>query len=203
MSNYQQGKIYKIVSPHTDKIYIGSTTKQYLSQRLAKHKSSFKGWQCNKDHYISSFDLIQLGDVEIILIESYPCNSKDELTARERHWIEQNKELITNKNIPSRTDKERAIERYKNNKEDMDKKSKIYQINHTEELKIKREERYNNNKEYYKQQTANNRENYKKRQKELSSMEYNCICGSVMKKYEKTRHEQSDKHQTYLMIQTL
>jgi hypothetical protein len=92
-NRYQQGKIYKIVSPHTDKIYIGSTTKQYLSQRLAKHKSNFNNWQRDKGEKIYSFELIELGDVEIILLESYPCNSKDELTSRERYWYDLNKEL--------------------------------------------------------------------------------------------------------------
>ena len=100
MPDYQQGKIYKIISPHTDKIYIGSTTKQYLSQRLAKHKSGFKAWKLGKENKVNSYDLIELGDVEIILLETYPCNSKDELISRERHWYDLNKELSINKIRP-------------------------------------------------------------------------------------------------------
>lgn len=176
MPNYQQSKIYKIISPHTDKIYIGSTIKQYLSQRLVKHKSDFKRWQQGKTHKVSSFDLIELGNVEIILLELYPCNSKDELTSRERYWYDLNKELSINKIRPWVT---------------------------SDETLETRKERYINNKEYYKKQTNDNRENYKQRYNELSSMEYKCICGSSMKRYEKSRHIKSDKHQTYLMIQTL
>jgi len=113
MPNYQQGKIYKLICPHTDKIYIGSTAEEYLSQRLRNHNKNFKSWQKGLHSNTSSFRLFELGDVEIILLESYPCNSKDELTAKERYWIEQNKNLIVNINIPSRTDKER----YQDNKE--------------------------------------------------------------------------------------
>ena len=37
-------------------------------------------------NYVSSFDILQNEDYDIVLIESYPCNSKDELHARERYW---------------------------------------------------------------------------------------------------------------------
>jgi len=106
-NRYQQGKIYKIVSPHTDKIYIGSTTKQYLSQRLAKHKSHFSTYE-NKGNgaNIGSFELLRLGEVEIILLETYPCNSKDELIAREKHWMDQYNNLV-NKCRPVITEQER------------------------------------------------------------------------------------------------
>ena len=36
-------------------------------------------------HYVTSFDVLQNGNYDIVLIESYPCNSKDELHARERY----------------------------------------------------------------------------------------------------------------------
>ena len=38
MVNYSLGKIYKIVSDLTDKIYIGSTCLEKLCMRLSKHK---------------------------------------------------------------------------------------------------------------------------------------------------------------------
>ena len=107
MVNYKLGKIYKITSAHTEKIYIGSTCKQYLSQRKTKHI------KCYKDHskggkslYMTSFELIKLGDIDTVLLEIYPCKSKDELHARERHYIEQFKNIAVNKFIPTRTKKE-------------------------------------------------------------------------------------------------
>jgi hypothetical protein len=165
MPDYQQGKIYKLISPHTDKIYIGSTSEQYLSQRLRNHNKNFKSWQKGLHSNTTSFRLFELGDVEIILLESYPCNSKDELAARERHWIEQNKNLILNINIPSRKAKER------------------YQVN-KEKIKI----RIQNNKEHLDSYRKNN---------------FECVCGGNYLYHHKTRHIKSDKHQTYLMIQTL
>ena len=41
MVNYSNGKIYKIVSNNTDKIYIGSTTVK-LAVRKARHIQSIK-----------------------------------------------------------------------------------------------------------------------------------------------------------------
>ena len=107
MVNYNSSKIYKIISNQTNKIYVGSTTKLYLSQRLTAHKSAYNYWL--KGHlksYITSFDLLKLGDVEIILLENVNANSKDELHARERYYIELYKDIVVNKNIPSRTDDE-------------------------------------------------------------------------------------------------
>jgi predicted GIY-YIG superfamily endonuclease len=40
MPNYQNGKIYKICSSLTDKIYIGSTT-NYLVRRMSDHRSKY------------------------------------------------------------------------------------------------------------------------------------------------------------------
>ena len=42
MPNYQNGKIYKLVSPHTDEIYIGSTVAR-LCKRFGNHKNLVKG----------------------------------------------------------------------------------------------------------------------------------------------------------------
>ena len=46
--NYANGKIYQIISHAGDKIYIGSTTKRLLSQRMEKHRSSYKRWNAMK-----------------------------------------------------------------------------------------------------------------------------------------------------------
>ena len=45
MVNYGNAKVYKIWSTAGDKIYIGSTTKEYLSQRMDKHRSGYKQWK--------------------------------------------------------------------------------------------------------------------------------------------------------------
>ena len=47
-TNYEQVKIYKIYSHAGDKNYIGSTTKEFLSQRMATHRSNYKTWKKGK-----------------------------------------------------------------------------------------------------------------------------------------------------------
>lgn len=105
MPNYQNGKIYKLVSNVSDKVYYGSTT-QSLSLRKSGHKKTYNKIKKGdvKRGKVSSFDLFEEGDVDIVLIENFPCESKEELHARERHYIENNECL--NKNIPGRTRKE-------------------------------------------------------------------------------------------------
>ena len=104
MVNYQQGKIYKIENS-IGLIYIGSTTKKYLCERLAQHKASFKRYKEGKYNYITSFKLFENNEQpNITLIELCPCNSKDELHKMERENIE--KYECVNKIIQSRSTKE-------------------------------------------------------------------------------------------------
>ena len=63
--NYQNGKIYKIQSHVGDKIYIGSTTKQYLSQRMDRHRNKYKGWKKGKERLTNSFLLFDEYGLEI------------------------------------------------------------------------------------------------------------------------------------------
>lgn len=95
MSKYQNSKIYKLVSPHTDEIYIGSTV-QRLCSRLSGHKRAFR-----KEKIKTNKKLFELGDVKIILIEEFPCDNKEQLLKRERHHIENN--VCLNYCIPGRT----------------------------------------------------------------------------------------------------
>ena len=140
-NKYQLGKIYKLTSEHTDKIYVGSTCKKLLSTRLSIHKNHYKRWKDGKCGYISSIVLFELGLVQISLLEDYSCNTKDELLARERYWIEQHRVILVNKNIPSRTDeeyKEYIIQYNQDNK---------YKIN--EYKKANKEKKKEYNKQYY------------------------------------------------------
>ena len=82
-----------------------------------------------------------MGLVQISLLEDYSCNTKDELLARERYWIEQHRVILVNKNIPSRTDeeyKEYIIQYNQDNK---------YKIN--EYKKANKEKKKEYNKQYY------------------------------------------------------
>jgi len=120
MNKYQQSKIYKLTSPHTDQIYIGSTCQKLLSNRLGEHKYEHIN-RSNKN--ISSFKLFELGNVKIELIENYPCNSRQELIIREQHWLNTSPNCINTKNAYI------SIEDKKAQKQIKDKKYLLIKIN--------------------------------------------------------------------------
>jgi hypothetical protein len=105
-NKYNRGKIYKIVSPHTDKIYIGSSCKKYLAERKADHKYQYKKWLNRNGGYCSSFDLFGLGDIDIVLLENVNCNTKDELYKKEQEYLDKFKNIAVNINSPMRKKKE-------------------------------------------------------------------------------------------------
>ena len=150
MERYQLGKIYKLTSEHTDKIYIGSTCKKLLCQRLAAHSSNYNEWKKGKVGYTSSYELFELGSVQINLLESYPCDTKDELLSKERYYIEKYKDSIVNKNIPIKTieeKKEHVKETYKkyyeeNKEKILEEKKKKYICLCGSETKISHKNRH-------------------------------------------------------------
>lgn len=149
MIDYSKAKIYKLVSG--DLTYIGSTING-LSRRKADHKA-----HCGRG--ITSEILFKTGlNVDIVLIENYPCANKEELHKRERFWIEQTD--CVNKVIPTRTRKEyrktylkqsnqRVNNWRKNNKERYVSSQKIYKAKYRENNKCKIKEYYECYKDKY------------------------------------------------------
>ncbi len=103
MPNYANSKIYKLVSFNLPELpYYGSTV-QTLCKRKGKHVSDFKKFGFNVGGCTSRI-VIDAGDYEIIWVEDFPCENKDQLKARERYYIENR--VCVNKNVPGRTEKE-------------------------------------------------------------------------------------------------
>ena len=180
MINYNNGKIYKIepiVEHDEDEIYVGSTTKHYLSQRMVNHRSDYKRYIEGKTKYIFSsfklFDKYGVENCEISLIETVNANSNDELKAREKYYIQ----LLNcvNKNIPNRTHEEYL--------EYMKEYNKEYNKNNNEKIK-----------EYMKEYTEKNKD----RIKEYDNKKYICSCGSTCIYRQKVRHFASIKHQQFI-----
>ena len=71
------------------------------------HRSAYKGWKdgtYGKTRSFEIFDEYGLNNCVIVLLEAFPCNSKDEALAREAYHI---KTLsCVNRNIPTRTRRE-------------------------------------------------------------------------------------------------
>jgi hypothetical protein len=107
---YADGKIYKITSPSTSKIYIGST-RQSLQQRFSNHISNY-----SSNRGVKSAEIIKHNNATIELIEDYSCNSKRELEKREAYHIKQNIANCVNKCIPCRSKREYWLD----NKADID-----------------------------------------------------------------------------------
>lgn len=85
------GKIYKIQNIGGDEIFIASTNKKYLSQRMDTTRRDFKKWKKGEHALVRCFDIFQRFGVEncvIILLEAYPCESKEALKAREAYYIQ-------------------------------------------------------------------------------------------------------------------
>ena len=127
MNKYNQSKIYKIISPDSNLIYVGSTTRT-LKERLQQHNSNYKSYLKGKHHYLSSYELIKTGNFEIILLEEVSCETNEELLKRERYYIEINS--CCNKCIPGMTGKESSKKYREVNKEQInEKKKKYYEVN--------------------------------------------------------------------------
>ena len=125
MVNYQNGKIYKLVCNISDNVYYGSTC-SLLCQRKAHHNDDYRLFiNGERKYYLSAFHVIENEDYDIILVEKYPCNSKEELLKRERYYIDNN--LCCNKYIPTRTNQEYKKDKNSNQRYYVANKDKIAQ----------------------------------------------------------------------------
>jgi hypothetical protein len=178
MVNYSNGKIYKIEAINTvegDKhTYVGSTAKKHLSHRMDCHRRDYAQWKKGniKSSKITSFDIFDkygIDNCQIILLETFPCDSEDALTSREAFYI---KSLTcVNKVIPHRTRLEYRID----NKGIIKEKAKEYNIANKDSIAIK--------KRAYKDSIV-------EREKAIVI----CECGSSCSKQSLSSHIKTAKH---------
>ena len=172
--NYNNSKVYKIWSPQGNKIYVGSTTKQYLSQRMTAHRKDYNLWKIGKCCLTTSyllFDEYGLENCFIELLEAKPCSSRDELKQLEGGYIRNL--TCVNKYIAGRTNKEwlddnkekvknQAKEYHEANKEKIKEYQKEYNRVNKDKLKEYREI----NKDKIKEKKQSNQEKINARQRE-------------------------------------
>jgi len=90
VNKYKSGKIYKVVCNNTGKTYYGSTYGS-IAKKKGRHKSNYHNeYLKGKRGFVSVYDIIKEGNYDIFLVENYPCETKEELHARERWYIENN-----------------------------------------------------------------------------------------------------------------
>ena len=85
---YSQGKIYKLESPDTDRLYVGSTT-QTLQKRFKTHR-----YKAQHNIPRSSNKMFEYADTEITLIENFPCLSREELRGLEIQHAKTKTEIL-------------------------------------------------------------------------------------------------------------
>jgi hypothetical protein len=177
MPDYNNGKIYKIECFITGEIYIGSTCEPTLARRLAKHMDSYRSWKRGKSGKVTCYDMIERDDYKIMLVENVICNSRDELRAREGHYIREYKLAgkCVNKTIEGRSKNEYR----QDNKDKIVIQNKLYRTNHIEEINIKQAKYRTDNAEYIKEQ---------------SSTPFECECGGKCRHGDKARHFKTKKH---------
>ena len=94
-------RFYRIVGTGTDE-YIGST-KQTLTKRFCRHKSSYRGFLAGKTNNCSSFELFKIYGVDncqIKLISELECESKKKAQIEERRIYDERRDIIVNLNRP-------------------------------------------------------------------------------------------------------
>ena len=147
MVNYQEGKIYKLSNKINEKFYIGSTTTE-LSKRKSKYQSNIKNSSLHQE--INSIGWLdeQKRQIWIIeLIENFPCNSKNELEAREGFYIRKYRQetpsiLLNIRNVGNpELSKKEAVQKYRKANEKKIKEHQIeYRSTNKEVLNAKKRE---------------------------------------------------------------
>ena len=164
MPNYTKGKIYKIYNVVTDDIYIGCTT-QLLCERMRGHREACKDSKNNiNNNLYKAFNKEGIHNFYIELVETFNCNTKEELTAKEGQYI---RKLIPTLN--TKIDKRTLKEIYDDNQNKSLEQLKTYYYNNIEKI-LEQQKPYikcnkDNIKEYRKQYYLDNKVKIMERQK--------------------------------------
>ena len=103
-TKYRHAKLYKITSPNTMNVYIGSTYADRIEKRLQSHVSKYKRHkEGKKQHYITVFDVIKHGSPKIELIGEKAVKGRKQLEAWEAAEIRKARRTV-NKNTPGGKD---------------------------------------------------------------------------------------------------
>jgi hypothetical protein len=183
--NYANSKIYKIepICEHDESdIYIGATTKKYLSQRMDSHRHNYKSWKNGTSAKTNSyilFDKYGVDNCEIYLLEKCEnATSIDDVRAREGYYIKTLK--CVNRCVAGRSVEESMVAFKNENPNYFKKYSDAYRITNYDKIQKKC-------KLYYVANKINILN--KGKTKKL------CTCGCYYSIANKTNHCRTKKHQ--------
>ena len=146
-NQYKTGRIYKIIHNQSDICYVGSTFNE-LKYRFREHKSDYKKFIGGSNHQLSIYPyFIEFGieNFKIVLIKQYEVVDRKHLEMYETLWKSKLKTI--NKNNAFRIDKLADRNKYWKNKEEINKKKKIYRTENSELLRGRDRERYTRDRE--------------------------------------------------------
>lgn len=223
MSKFRNAKIYKLISAQTPLIYIGSTY-QTLYSRMSGHRRDYNYYVVGNGSDLNSkrsnLDILQYNDTRIVLIERFPCKSREEMVAREQYWIDKTLNCVNNyraKGLPKReadkvyyeANKERILQKqkddYHNNKPKYQQKSKDCRERNKEAIKIAKKIDYEKNKDHYtdykkkwylkrREQEMEKRKVWYQANKEKLSVKVRCACGVNISNNHLRKHMKTPRH---------
>jgi len=168
MPNFNNSKIYKLTSSQTPLCYIGSTTTS-LNARYQRHKSHYGSYIRGTGKYLTAVQILKFPDVQITLVEEFPCNTKAELHVRERYYVDNTP--CVNQNLPTRT----QADWYRDHRTMLlSRQNQYYQDNKTERIAYQRQYNKKNAKKLYTTQQ--------------------CPCGGKFQKATRSQHNGTNRH---------
>jgi len=206
-TDYSQGKMYRIVSPNHDKVYIGSTV-ETLAQRFSVHKQK---------RNCTAVQIIDAGDARIEEIEAFPCLDKYQLEDREAELQLADWDGCVNKNVAGAVRRAGGMPAYQKgyyeaHLDQIKAKEKVYREANAEKIKanhkVYREANAEKIKAYHKvyreahldQIKAKDKVYYEANKEKLRaqhSKKCTCSCGATYRHSDKARHLRTKRHQKY------
>ena len=185
MVNYQKGKIYQIINSKTPDIYVGSTARNTLAERMSEHRNIAKNKLYNERIVYISMRAIGIEHFNIILLEDYPSENKDQLRMKEQEWIQKLNPILNDRRA-FRSEEEKMKYQLDYNK--------IYF--NTPEIKVHRQT-------YQKAYDKIYREKNIDRIRKIKSEPILCkVCSVTTTRNHIKRHESSQLHQNNLLKQS-
>lgn len=178
--NICKGNVYIIFCNVNPKIYYIGSTFNELKQRWNSHKKNYRN-QKDKCSICKYFDEYGIENFTLRLIKSYNVyreNNKDNkhLRAYEQLWINKLRDCCNERNTFNIL--------WKKDKQQIDRK---YRANNIKELKIKKKEYYDNNKN-----------EILKKQHEKGEQKIICECGSTFRRDNRHKHYKTQKHNDFI-----
>ena len=93
----QVGYVYKLSSPSTNKVYIGST-RLSMHDRLIRHRACFRRYNRRKGNYTTANELLMYPDCDCETIETVHFNDILFLRQRESYHIFNNDNCVNKRN---------------------------------------------------------------------------------------------------------